>query len=260
MRRPAHRSPATTPSPDELDRLVDAAADYLAPIRDAAGPVAKLRAAAVPDGAKALVTLLRSLPVERASFSRGPGGDDLRGWFRPDRRLPVDRAPVALLALPGTYREHLQGRSRQAVRTNLTRAAGAGLKALVVDSPADLAQAAEHIAAQRATTASALLPAHLGGDARRQFLVAYDDQGAPIGMSHAVVDGSWAGLAALVTSPGHPHAQTVRYLLHSQVVEGLIDRGVSRLVVGGSVLLTTSGTRYFQRRNGYRPVRLDVAR
>jgi len=146
------------------------------------------------------------------------------------------------------------------VRTNLTRAAGAGLKALVVDSQGELEQAAEHIAGQRGTTASALVPAHLCGNRRRQFHVAYDDQGVPIGMSQTLVDGTWAGLASLVTSHGHPHAQTARYLLHSQVVEGLIDREVSRLVVGGSILLATSGTRYFQRRTGYRPVRLHVSR
>jgi hypothetical protein len=130
----------------------------------------------------------------------------LRRWFRPDRHLPVDRAPVALLALPGPRRDYLRGH----------------------------------------------------GHIRPRYRVAYDDHGAPIGMSQTVQDGGWAGLASLVTSPGHPHAQTVRYLLHSQVVEDLIDQQVSRLVVGGSVLLTTSGTRYFQRRNGYRPVRLRI--
>ena len=259
MRRLADRF-AVSLSPDEQDRLVDAAADYLAPIRDASGPAARLRAAALPGGARTLMTLARSLPVERASFSSEPEGEALRGWFRPDRRLPVDRAPVALLALPATYPAYLQGRSRQAVRTNLTRAAGAGLKALAVDSPGELEQAAEHIAGQRGTTASALVPVHLCGDSRRQFHVAYDDQGVPIGMSQTLVDGTWAGLASLVTSHGHPHAQTARYLLHSQVVEGLIDREVSRLVVGGSILLATSGTRYFQRRTGYRPVRLHVSR
>lgn len=259
MRRLADRFTVSL-SPDEQDRLVDAAADYLAPIRDASGPVARLRAAAMPGGWQTLLTLARSLPVERASFSHDPVGDALRGWFRPDRRLPVDRAPVALLALPATYREYLQGRSRQAVRTNLTRAAGAGLKAVAVDSPGELAQAAEQIARQRGTNASALVPVHLCGDTRRQFHVAYDDQGSPIGMSQTLLDGTWAGLASLVTSHGHPHAQTARYLLHSQVVEGLIDREVSRLVVGGSILLATSGTRYFQRRTGYRPVRLQVSR
>jgi hypothetical protein len=237
---------------------VDVAADYIAPIRDAAGPVARLRAAAVADGARALVTLLTSLPVEQATFSDSPEGDELRRWFRPDRRLPVDRAPVALLALPATHRDYLQGRSRQALRTNLTRAAATGLKAMVVDSPTELAEAVEHIAEQRATTRAALASLQTHGNIRPRYRVAYDDHGAPIGMSQTVQDGSWAGLASLVTTPGHPHAQTVRYLLHSQVVEDLIDQQVSRLVVGGSVLLTTSGTRYFQRRNGYRPVRLRI--
>jgi hypothetical protein len=237
-----------------LDRLVDAAAAYIAPIRDASGPVARVRAAAVADGARALMTLLASLPVEQATFSLSPAGDELRRWFRPDRRLPVDRAPVALLALPPTQRDYLQGRSRQALRTNLSRAASAGLKALVIDSPAELAQAAEHIAGQRGTTASALVPLQVCGDIRPRVWVAYDGHGSPIGLSQTVQEGSWAGLATLVTAPGHPHAQTARYLLHSQVVEDLIDRQVSRLVVGGSILLTTAGTRYFQRRNGYRPV------
>jgi hypothetical protein len=238
---------------------VDVAADYIAPIRDAAGPAARVRAAAAVDGAKALVTLLASLPVEQATFSETPEGHELRRWFRPDRSLPVDRAPIAMLALPPTHREYLQGRSRQALRTNLTRAAVAGLKSVVVDSPTELEQAVEHIAGQRATTAAALAPLQGSGDIRVRCRVAYDDHGAPIGMSQTVQDGSWAGLATLVTSHGHPHAQTARYLLHTEVVEDLIDREVSRLVVGGSILLATSGTRYFQRRNGYRPVRLRIS-
>jgi hypothetical protein len=104
------------------------------------------------------------------------------------------------------------------------------------------------------------------------FLAALETDRAPVTVTVTVTQGrpptpsphcscslgSWAGLTSLVTSPGHPHAQTVRYLLHSQVVEDFIDQQVSRLVVGGSVLLTTSGTRYFRRRNGYRPVRLRI--
>jgi hypothetical protein len=219
-----------------------------------------MRAAAVKDGARALVTLLASLPVEEATFSSSPEGDELRRWFRTDRSLPVDRAPVAVLALPPTHRDYLQGRSRQALRTNLTRAAVAGLKATVADSPGDVMAALSHIARQRATTAEDLAPRHTRGEVTLRCRVAYDDQGAPIGISQTVQDGDWAGLAMLVTSPGHPHAQTARYLLHSQVVEDLIDQEVSRLVVGGSILLATSGTRYFQRRNGYRPVRLRIPR
>lgn len=259
MRRIVHRflPPA---SPDELDRLVDAAADHLAPVRDASGPVARVRAAATTDGARTLARLLASLPVETAPFSRSPAGEELRRWFRSDRRLPVDRAPVALLDLPPTHRAHLQGRSRQALRTNLTRAAGAGLKAVAVGSAAEWAEATEHIAAQRGTTASALVPLRWSGDVGPRCWVAYDDHGTPIGISQTVRDGSWAGLATLVTAPGHPHAQTVRYLVHSHAVEELIDLQVAHLVVGGSILLTTSGTRYFQRRNGYRPVWLQIPR
>jgi hypothetical protein len=257
--RPADRS-AVPASPEELDRLVDVAADYIAPIRDAAGPAARMRAAAAKDGASALMTLLRALPVEQATFSRSPEGEELRRWFRPDRSLPVDRAPVALLTLPATHREHLQGRSRQALRTNLTRAAEAGLKATVANSPADFLQAAAHIAVQRGTTAGELVPLALREDLALRCRIAYDDHGAPVGISQTVRDGDWAGLAMLVTSHGHPQAQAARYLLHSQVVEDLIDQEVSRLVVGGSLLLATSGTRYFQRRNGYRPVRLRIPR
>ena len=75
-------------------------------------------------------------------------------------------------------------------------------------------------------------------------------------ISETVVDGAWAGLATLVTVPTEGDGQLLRYLLHAHTVGDLIEQGVRTVTVSGSMLLTASGTRYFQRRTGYEPSRL----
>jgi hypothetical protein len=90
----------------------------------------------------------------------------------------------------------------------------------------------------------------------RLFSAAYDAAGDPVAVSHTVVDGTWAGLILMVTAVEHAQAALVRYALHAHLTGRLIDRGASTLTVGGSMLLTSAGTRYFQRRTGFTPVHL----
>lgn len=233
---------------------LEIAARYVAQIRTAPSPAARLRAAATSEGPRALAQVLRSVPVVEAPFSQTAGGDELRNWFHPTRLLPLDRAPVAVLPLPGSCQEYLRGRSRQALRTNLTRATEAGLVCAGATSAEEVWSSAQLIAARRGQRVQDIVLRRPRPGLLRRFSIAYDLAGDPVGLSETIVDGEWAGLAVLLSSPGHTEAQLVRYLLHAYTVGDLIAAGVSTLVVGGSMLLTSEGTRYFQRRTGFVPV------
>ncbi|MGZ4545963.1 MAG: hypothetical protein ACXVXT_11255 [Blastococcus sp.] len=237
------------PSGDALEL----AARYVTNVRQAPSPGARIRAFASREGARALTDVLRSVPVVSAPFSQAPAGEELRAWFKPTRALPVDRAPVAVLPLPATYADYLRGRPKQALRTNLTRAAGAGLTCVDGESPEEVWRSARFIADRRGQRLDDVVLRRPRAGLVRRFAVAYDAAGDPVGLTETIVDGTWAGLAVLVSSPSHTDAQLIRYVLHAHNAATLIGDGVSMLVVGGSMLLTTTGTRYFQRRTGFVP-------
>ncbi|HEV7212364.1 MAG TPA: hypothetical protein VGN47_11715 [Blastococcus sp.] len=237
------------PGGEALER----AARYVTGVRSAPSPAARIRALASREGVRALTDVLRTVPVVPAPFSQAPAGEELRAWFNPARVLPVDRAPVAVLPLPATYADYLRGRPRQALRTNLTRAAAAGLTCAAAESPEELWRSARFIADRRGQRLDDVVLRRPRPGLVRRFAVAYDPAGDPVGLTETVVDGAWAGLAVLVSTPAHAEAQLIRYVLHAHNASTLIADGVSMLVVGGSMLLSTTGTRYSQRRTGFVP-------
>ena len=236
------------------DEQLETAAGLVSAVRAAAGPAAKLRAGLSRSGIAAVVEVLRSLPVVEAPFSDGPAGREMRGWFALGRGLFLGRAPVALLRLPETQAEYLRGRPRQALRTNVSRATAMGIRCSLVTDPAELDRVVAHVAARRGQDPATMIRQDLDPALERRFTVAHDAAGEPVALSETWLDGEWAGLATLVTVPGEGDSQVLRYLLHVATVGDLIDSGVRMLTVSGSMLLTTAGTRYFQRRTGFEPV------
>jgi hypothetical protein len=239
---------------------LERAAGYVHAVRTAATPGSKVRAAASKAGMTAVAEVLRTLPRVTAELSGSPAGEELRAWFRPDRRLPFNRAPVAVLDLPASTAEYLAGRRRQALRTNLRRAADAGIACAGVEAQGELHRVTERVTAVRGSTASCLLRPGARPSPSRRFTAAYDRAGDPVGISELVVDGSWAGLVFMVTAVGHAEAPLVRYALHAHMTAALVEQEVATLVVGGSMLLTSPGVRYFQQRSGFRPVWVDAPR
>ncbi len=233
---------------------LEAAAVYVQTVREAPSAPARARAAASREGVTAVRTVLRQLPDHPLGFSDAPAGRELRAWFRPDRRLPFNRAPVAVLELPASTAEYLAGRPKQALRTNLSRAAAQGLACAPVEDADELHRVASAIAVRRGTTPDAFVrPGQL--PARdRLWSAASDAEGRPLALCQTVVDEDRAGLVLMVTAVGHAAAPLVRYALHAHLAGRLVERGVTTLAVGGSMLLTSAGTRYFQRRTGFTPV------
>jgi hypothetical protein len=242
------------PCADELER----AARYVRDVRYAPSRAARLRAAASLEGLVAVRALLRALPVRPIELSDGPAGQQIRAWFRPGRALPFDRAPIAVLDLPATPAEYLRGRSRQALRTNLKRAAASGITCSSLDSAQEVRRVADAIASGRRTVGEELVPLSEVPGPDRRFAAGYDATGEPLALAQAILDGPQAGLLLNLTAIDHPDARIARYALHTHLVADLIALGATRIIVGGSMLLTGEGTRYFQRRTGFAPVRVEV--
>jgi hypothetical protein len=240
------------------DAELERAARYVREIRYAPSRGARLRAAASPAGLASVRALLRALPVQPIELSEGPAGQQMRAWFRPGRALPFDRAPIAVLDLPGTPAEYLRGRSRQALRTNLKKAAAGGITVASLDSAEEVRRVADSIATGRRTVGEELVPTSEEPGPYRRFSAAYDGAGQPLALGQTILDGPQAGLLLMLTAIEHPDARIGRYALHTHLVTDLIALGATRLVVGGSMLLTGEGTRYFQRRVGFTPVRVEV--
>jgi hypothetical protein len=240
-----------------LGAEIERAARYVQDVRTARSRAAQLRAATSREGVAAVRAVLQHLPRRPLTFSASPAGEELRTWFRPDRRLPFNRAPIAVLDLPGTPADYLRGRSRQALRTNLTRAAALGLSCVSVPSEDEVRRVAAAIAAGRGTSGDKLVRYEHRPGPQRLFCAAHDVDGTPMGLAQAVLDGPRAGLVLMISFLGHEHARVVRYALHTHLVADLVARGASTVVVGGSMLLTSEGTRYFQRRTGFVPVRVE---
>lgn len=243
----------------QLDAALDAVAGWVAELRSAGTTTARLRVLARRDRLAALRTLHRELPRVAAPFSDAPAGAELRNWFGPGRSLPLDRAPVALLRLPATEAEYLRGRPKQALRTNLTRAREAGLRCAPAESAEQVWECVRSIAARRGQTPEHVVLRRPREGLVRHFAIAWDAADEPVALTETIVDGRWAGLAALVSAHGHQDALLARYLLHAHTVRTLVEQQVEALVVGGSMLLTEPGVRYFQRRTGFVPVWLQPA-
>jgi hypothetical protein len=250
----AARRTSEWPCEAELER----AARYVRDVRYAPTSAARLRAAASWEGLSSVRVLLRALPVRSVSLSDSPAGQQMRAWFRPDRMLPFDRAPIALLDLPATPAEYLRGRSRQALRTNLKRAAAVGITCTSITSDQEVRRVADAIATGRGTVADELVPGNEGPGPERRFSAAYDISGQPLALGQTILDGPQAGLLLMLTAIDHPDARIGRYALHTHLVTDLVEQGASSLLVAGSMLLTGEGTRYFQRRTGFTPVRVEV--
>ena len=237
------------------DEALETAARYVAAVR---APDGGRRALLSRPGAAAVLEVLRSVPVERADFSAGPVGSELRGCFGAGPSSLFSRVPVAVLRVPETHAEYLRGRPRQALRTNVNRATALGFRCALVEDPAELDAVVAAIAARRHQDRETMTRAAVAPGVPRRLIVTRDAAGEPVAISETLVDGRWAGLATLVTVPSDEatglDGQVLRYLLHSETVRDLIGQGVQRVVVSGSMLLSSAGTRYFQRRTGYEPV------
>ena len=225
------------------------------------GPFARLMAAAVrrPKGFAALILLLLRTPRVHVVFSGSPAGQALDEYFnqRSLGILPRTRFCRGTLLLPQDHADYLRGRHRQALRTNLTRAASAGIHCEVVSDPRlAIDDFSRVIRRPGASLTEAELQAWLSdvrGAVERSevtIAVARDEHGRPLATATAVVDDMVCVIKHAVAT-----SHEARWALHDHIVRMLIARRVRYLLVEGGgpfgALGFTPNVRHFQHLLGY---------
>ncbi len=186
----------------------------------------------------------RRLPSLRIRLTTSPVGNMLGEHFavRDQNGRWRYRHAQGVLSLPAEFPRYLQGRHRQAVRTNVSHARNAGLTVshCVVDNwapgPDD-------------TRSGHITP----GPIERWTVL--DPSGAIVADSILSVDGDVALLHGLVSSVSY-----ARWLLHTAIVERLCGRCSVLLTNSDDAYLMGAGTQHFQRLLGYRITRLRLPR
>lgn len=224
-------------------------------------PVARLVAAGVrrPRCAAALIGLLLRTPTEHVDLSRTPAGQALDDYFR-QRSLgviPRKRFCRGVLLLPEDHAAYLRGRRRQALRTNLRRAADAGIQCEVVSDPG---RAEEDIVGVLRRQWGSLTETDLQyrlNDVSAclacsdvTLTVARDEHGHPVAMATTLIDDK-VGLIKHALATSHE----ARWALHDHIVRILIARRVRYLLVDGGgpfgALGFAKNVQHYQRLLGY---------
>jgi hypothetical protein len=207
----------------------------------------------------ALIRLIARTRSERIRLSDSPAGQALRHHF--DQRflglLPQNRLCRGVLLLPNDHASYLRGRHRQALRTNLRRAACAGIRCRVIAEPSRALEAAREVVYQRraAPDESALANLASGWPAlfarpHTTLIVANDPHGHALAVLAAVIDSAVCLIQVAVASN-----HEARWALHDHLVRVLIARRVSYLLAEGDgpfrALGFGAGMQHYQRLLGY---------
>lgn len=193
-------------------------------------------------GSLSLTRYRRSLPEVTVRLTSSPTGRMIGEHFaiREEGRFRY-RDAQGVLRLPVEFPDYLRGRHRQAVRTNITRALGAGLtvKSSSLDpwmpGPGDFRAA--HITP---------------GPVERWMVL--DANGGAVADSILNVDDEVALLQGLTST-----ATYARWLLHTAIVERLCGSCDVLLINSDDAYRMTAGAQYFQRLLGYEIARLRFA-
>jgi hypothetical protein len=202
------------------------------------------------------VQAIRRLPVIDVQISSGPAGDRLvRHLGRRHVGLTMYRAAAAL-ALPADFEEYMRGRSRQAVRTNYSRARRLGVTSEIV-TPEDLRRRVIEVRTSKAGlfAVDALLDGI--GEADHEHWVVLDSRGATVGAAQILLDRSVACIKYLAAVGRDDHG--ARYALSVDIVRSLCERNY-RTVLVDLPLGKGPGLLYFQHLVGFVPARLRVER
>ena len=219
-----------------------------------------LQLARHPGEALRLLHLLRRLPTIEVQLTDSVSGRSLREHLT-SRRYGVSLAHLAqaVLVLPSDTAIYLRGRSRQALRTNLTKARSAGFTCQEVVGGEQQKGIANGIYARRPDDPhddwSQEPRLQHRGD---RWFVCWESSMAPAALAVVAVDAEFAYLRLLLAADGPHLASPARYLLHTHVVETLVGQSVGHLGVGNSLRIPP-GLQHFQRLLGYGVYNLRLA-
>jgi hypothetical protein len=178
-----------------------------------------------------LIGLLWVTPRTKVGLTSAPSGEHIRAHLQLRRwGLPRFRLAQGVLHLSGDCAVYLRGRSKQAVRTNVTRARARGVRCV------------------HAVVSGWTPPDHPSAPAApAERWQAISAAGIPVGEAWVTVDDDCALLHCLAAVE-----PDVRWLLHVSIVERLCWSGCSQLITNShDAFLMSAGQQYFQRRLGY---------
>jgi hypothetical protein len=203
-------------------------------------------------GAVAFGSLVRHAPRVAVRLTDSAEGQEIRRYLQArSQGLRWNRVAQGTLELPDDAAQYFRGKSRQAVRTNIRRAADSGLRCESIFDPAGFSSP---VRAQLAAGVRDGGEESLEGGAHEPQWIVLDDAGNTLGCMAASIDKDCALLHYL-----SGESCEARYLLHSELVKHLCGQGVRHLlVVGASGLALSPGIQYFQHLLGYRIANLRV--
>jgi hypothetical protein len=238
----------------------------------------KLAAAGLrrPWRATALLAMLVRTGSTQVILSTSPTGHALLAYL--NQRwlgvLPKHRLCRAVLLLPDDHSQYLRGRSRQALRTNLHRAAGAGIECEAIrDSALAVDAVFEILYSRRRPISEGQVDDALCREWAAQFarpdttlLIARDQNHRRLAFLAAVIDETACLIKVAVAS-----SHEARWALHDHLVRTLIADGITCVMVEGGgpfgSLGLSSQEQYYQHLLGYElrhvnpvvPVRLKLS-
>lgn len=162
---------------------------------------------------------------------------------------------VSVLFLPKAGADYLKGRSRQALRTNLTKAKALGLSAKEAESTTFRRAVADQLECGANIN---YLDAVLAEETTRHMRhwLGYDADGNPIGFARLLIDGDIAWLKVMVCQRERKNS-IVRYKLAAEIFQSLADTGI-KLIINVSALQLDEGLIYFGQRLGFETVKIEI--
>ncbi|SDH06185.1 hypothetical protein [Pseudonocardia oroxyli] len=244
----------TTDDPTPEDRVSAVFTDY---VEAGEGPRWFLRR---PRLAAGLIHDLARLPRHTVRPGGGPSGRSLRAALPADRPLSRALGHRAVLDLPATVAEYVDGHSKQTLRRKVRKARAQGITWKPVTRPEERRK----LLAEAEDWERSLPAAHReadNSDLERHdlWLVALAQDGRPLLLAVIPYDDGWAVLRYFRSIGAGPEQSNARYLMMQVVAEELIDRGVRHLVDAVAPHRLPNGLRHFQRMLGFRIVRVRVA-
>jgi hypothetical protein len=207
----------------------------------------------------ALAALLLRTPRAYVVLSGSSAGQALEEYFnqRSLGVMPITRFCRGVLLLPRDHADYLRGRRRQALRTNLHRAADAGIRCEIVS---DASRAFDDISEvwrrQWSSVPEAEFELRLNelreavSRSEVTLAVARDAGGRPLAMAAALIDETVCLIKHAVAT-----SHDARWALHDYIVRMLIARRVRYLLADGGgtfgVLGFTSNLQHYQHLLGY---------
>ncbi len=203
-----------------------------------------------------LLRSMRRLPSLTVELSDEPAGRAIRAFFR-RRFFDVHHlTAISTLTLPADFEDYRRGRSRQALRTNCSRAVRAGVTVARLHDDDLIRARMQDLFARRADPDGGAWYFGRASLKEGELWFATGADSSTLAMAEVIVDGGVALLRSMISAPSDARSDA-RYLLTVELLASLAERGVRHVVVGRTLSLPP-GLAYFQKLLGFAPTNLTL--